>query len=110
LFSLEKMPDAVIRYDYISASYVGLLFEVGQKEKAIEMATLMGQRADENAAYYFSQREFSNNDLAENIMILEALYLALYEYGESDLGKKLEDAYTKYLEQYRNRGVNSAAN
>jgi hypothetical protein len=110
LFSLEKMPDAVIRYDYISASYVGLLFEVGQKEKAIEMATLMGQRADENAAYYFSQREFSNNDLAENIMILEALYLALYEYGESDLGKKLEDAYNKYLEQYRNRGVNSAAN
>lgn len=108
LFSLEKMPDAVIRYDYISASYVGLLFEVGEKEKAIEMATLMGQRADENASYFFTERDFNNNDLAENILILEALYQALYEYGESDLGKKLEDAYNKYLDMYRNRGVNSA--
>lgn len=108
LFSLDKMPDAAIRYDYISASYVSALFEVGEKEKAIEMATIMGQRADENAAYFFAEREVSNNDLAENILILEALYQALYEYGEMDLGKKFEDAYTKYLDMYRNRGANPA--
>lgn len=102
LFSLEKMPDSPIRYDYISASYVSLLFEVGEKEKAIEIATTMGQRSDELSAYYIGKRDFGR-DLQENLLILGELQSTLYRYGESDLAKKYEEAYDKYLGMFRNR-------
>ena len=106
-FSLAKMPDNPIRYDYISASYVAPLFEVGEKEKAIEIATTMGQRADELAAYYMGQGNFGR-DLQENIIILGELQGTLYQYGEADLAKKFEEAYEKYARAFQTRSINPA--
>jgi hypothetical protein len=107
LFSLEKMPDNVINYDYISASYVSLLLEVGEKEKAVEIATIMGQRADELSAHYIKKRDFGR-DLQTNVIILGELQNALYRYGEADLAKKFEDAYDKYATIFKTRTVNPA--
>jgi hypothetical protein len=95
LFSLEKMPDGPILYDYTTAQTVGLLFEVGEKEKAIEIAKLMGQRADEMAEYLIRKRDMGR-ELQINIVILGELQRSLYKYGEADLAKKMEDAYEKY--------------
>ncbi|MBL7858090.1 MAG: DUF2723 domain-containing protein [Cyclobacteriaceae bacterium] len=106
-FSLAKMPDNPIRYDYISASYVAPLFEVGEKEKAIEIATTMGQRADELAAYYMSKGNFGRS-LQENIIILGELQETLYRYGEADLAKKFEEAYEKYARAFQTRSINPA--
>ncbi|HTJ47967.1 MAG TPA: DUF2723 domain-containing protein [Cyclobacteriaceae bacterium] len=95
LFSLEKMPDGPIRYDYTTAQTVGLLFEVGEKEKAIEISKLMGQRADEMAEYLIRKGDMGR-ELQINIVILGELQRSLYKYGEADLAKKMEDAYEKY--------------
>lgn len=95
LFSLEKMPDNPIRYDYTTAQAVGLLFEVGEKEKAIEIAKVMGQRADEMAEYLIRTRD-TGRELQINVIILGELQRVLYKYGEADLAKKLEAAYEKY--------------
>ena len=42
LFSLEKMPDKGIAFDHTAVEMVDLLFKVGEKEKAMEIATLLG--------------------------------------------------------------------
>jgi hypothetical protein len=89
------MPDDPIRFDYTTAQTVALLFEVGEKEEAIKIATLMGQRADEMAEYLIRKNDIGR-ELQVSIVILGELQRVLYQYGEADLAKKLEDSYTKY--------------
>jgi hypothetical protein len=97
LFSLKAMPDAGVEYDYSNAQTVSLLFEVGEKEKAIEMAKTMWPRADALAQYYMDERDYGR-ELQINIVILGELQRALYRYGEMDLGKQVEESYNKYKE------------
>lgn len=95
LYNFEKMPDQGVRYDFTNALAVELLFEVGEKEKAIEVATVIGNRYDEIIAYLLDKREYSS-EVYTGISVLGELQRVLYKYGESDLAKKYEDAYQKY--------------
>ena len=97
LFSLEKMPDKAIPYDLNSTSTVDLLFKVGEKEKAVSMATLVGNRSAEMATYLIDKGEGLNTELRKNLYILGNLYQTLYENGETELGKKFEETYEKIM-------------
>src|SRR5260221_86168 len=97
LFSLEKMPDKGVRYDHTAVTMVDLLFKVGEKEKAVEISGVVGNRSDEMATYLIGKGD-SGMELRRNIYILGNLYQILYKNGENDLGKKLEDAYNKHIE------------
>ena len=107
LYSLAKMPDKAIPYDYTTARGIELLFEVGEKDKAVEISTIMGQRAEELAAYYLEKREYGR-ELQTNIVILGELQRVLYQYGEAELAKKMEDAYEKYGAAFQTRGVDTS--
>lgn len=98
MFSLTKMPDKVIPYDQSTPETVDLLFQAGQKEKAIEVATVTGDRAIEMASFLINENAGITLELRRNIFVLSALQRTLYENGESDLGKKYEDAYNRMLE------------
>ncbi|HEY3402691.1 MAG TPA: DUF2723 domain-containing protein [Ohtaekwangia sp.] len=95
MHSLTSMPDGSIRYDYTTSQTIALLFEVGEKEKAIEIANKMWTRADQLADYYIREKDFSR-ELQVNIIILGELQRTLYRYGEEELAKQIEDAYTKH--------------
>jgi hypothetical protein len=95
LYSLAKMPDASIPYDYTNAQTVDLLFEIGEKEKALEIANTMSTRADDLATYYIKNRTYGR-ELQLNVVILGELQRVLYKYGEADLAKKIEDLYEKH--------------
>lgn len=95
LFSLAKMPDTSIPYDYTTSQTVALLFEVGEKEKAVEIAEIMSTRAKEQADYYISKYDYGR-ELQINVVILGELQRVLYMYGEEELAKKVEDAYSVY--------------
>jgi hypothetical protein len=97
LFSLEKMPDKGVPYDYTASETVNLLFKVGEKAKAIEIAKVVGDRSIEMATYLIATESGFSSDLRNNIVTLNILQRALYENGENELGKKYEDAYTKML-------------
>ncbi len=97
LFSLEKMPDKVVAMDQTGPSMVGLLFRVGEKEKAIALATTAGNRANDVASYIIQHGGGLSRDLRLNLFVLGELYQILYENGESDLGKKFEEMYEKHL-------------
>jgi hypothetical protein len=97
LFSLAKMPDVAVPYDYTTTETVNLLFKVGEKAKAIEIAKTVGERAIEIATYLAGAGNSLTNELRNNIVMLNILQRTLYENGENELAKKYEDAYTKLL-------------
>lgn len=95
LFNLEKMPDHGVRYDYTNALAIELLFEVGEKAKAIEVASVLGRRSDQIAEYYISQNDY-NDKLQESITVLNIIQRTLYKYGEEKLAKELEEKFEKH--------------
>lgn len=102
LYSLNMMPNSTIPYDVSNARNVRSLFEVGEKEKAIEVATVLGNRMIDMAEYNISKRNFGN-DTYNAIVVLSELQSVLYKYGEPELAKKFEDAYQ------RNAGIFQSA-
>lgn len=98
MLSLEKMPDTGVPYDFVNALMVELLLEVGEKEKGIEIATVVGGRYEEMANYMLNQGTI-NQDLTRYIAVLGELQRVLYKYGESDLAKRFEDAYQRYASE-----------
>ncbi|MBX2967391.1 MAG: DUF2723 domain-containing protein [Cyclobacteriaceae bacterium] len=98
MLSLERMPDKGVPYDFINALMVELLLEVGEKEKGIEIATVLGNRYEEMANYMIREGTI-NRDLYNYIAVLGELQRALYKYGESDLAKRFEDAYQRFANE-----------
>jgi hypothetical protein len=95
LANLSKMPDQGIPFDYSNAQTVALLFEAGEKQKAIEVAELMWPRADEMAEYFISKNDYGR-ELQVNIVVLGELQRALFKHGETELAKKVEEAYNRH--------------
>lgn len=104
LFSLAKMPDKGVRYDFTNARMVELLLEVGEKDKALEIVNTLSPRLDELCTYYLDKRMYGR-ELQISLIMLGELQRVLYAYGESDLAKKIEDAYNKHAEVFQNRGA-----
>lgn len=101
LFSIEKMPDEAIPYDFTAVSTIQLLFRVGETEKAVEMARTVGRRADEMVGYMLKQGSPLTLDLQRNLYILSNLQLILYENGQTELAKQIEDSYLKYASNFQ---------
>jgi hypothetical protein len=97
IFSLEKMPDVAIPYDHTTVTTVDLLFRVGEKDKAIEIGKLIGDRANEMIEYLIRSGSGMTLDLQRNLYVLGNLQRTLYENGETELGKIYEDAYMKHM-------------
>ena len=105
MFSLEKMPDKAVEYDMNSVTTVDLLFKVGEKEKALEIANIIGDRAVEMANYRMSRSEIGEIDMRRSLYIISQLYQTLYENGEADAAKKFEEAYSKFEQAFRGSGA-----
>jgi len=109
LFSLDRMPDHGVPFDYTNTQTVGLLFAVGEKEKALEMTNILSTRSDELATYYLSKREYGR-ELQIPIVILGELQRILFENGETELAEKLEGMYSKYATAFQNRNQVNRSN
>lgn len=94
LFCFNKMPNSTVQFDHINARLVDALFEVGEKEKALEVANQMWPKAEEMALYLADLRDYSR-DFQISYAILNELQRVLYKYGEADLAKKVEDSYER---------------
>ncbi len=102
LMSLDKMPDRGVRFDFTNALMVELLLEVGEKEKAIEVSTIVGSRVDEMAAWQLD-KGIIDRDLYNNVAVLGELQRVLYKYGIEDLATRFEEAYDRYAVQLPGR-------
>ncbi|MBL6446862.1 DUF2723 domain-containing protein [Fulvivirga sp. 29W222] len=97
MFSLEKMPDAAVPYDYTAARTIDLLFDLGEDEKAIEIAQTLGNRAVEMVEYLAREHKDLGFELQRNLIVLAELQRTLYENGNEDLAKKYEEAYQRIV-------------
>lgn len=95
MFNLTKIPDIAVPYDYTSARSVQLLLEVGEKEKAIEIATVMSKRADEMLTYLIEKNDLGQ-DLQINLAIIGELQRVMLTYQELELAGQLETIYEKH--------------
>ena len=91
------MPDTVIPYDPSSPDTVNLLFKAGQKQKAVEVATVVANRANEVASYLLSEGDGASFELRKNIYLLGAMQQSLYANGQNELASNFEDAYAKLI-------------
>ncbi|MBX7127002.1 MAG: DUF2723 domain-containing protein, partial [Cyclobacteriaceae bacterium] len=103
MFSLERMPDKAVPYDFTaigmqdSRGMVELLFLTGEKDKAVEMARTVGDRAIQMVNYLRDKGQMGTIDFQRNLYILESLQYTLFTYGEEELAKK----YDAFVEPYR---------
>ncbi|MFM9840522.1 MAG: protein O-mannosyl-transferase family [Cyclobacteriaceae bacterium] len=104
LFSLAKMPDKAIKYDHTTPETIDLLFQVGEKDKATEVAKTLGDRAEEMATFLIDENQGFSTDLRKNIFVLSALQRTLYENGQDELAKKYEDAYNRLVASLQIKG------
>jgi MFS family permease len=103
-YSLAKMPDEAIPFDFTNAQTVDMLFLVGEKEKALQIANIMSERSDELATYYIKKRSYGR-DLQMSVAILGELQRVLYKYGEADMAKKVEDNWEKHFSVLQTGGA-----
>ncbi len=97
--SLALMPDVAIPYDYVTAQSIQLLFEVGEDEKAKEVAQIIGDRADAMLSYMQEEGGNYGYERQKQMIILNEISRALTSAGQSELGKKYEDTLLKYYNQ-----------
>ncbi|HMJ71697.1 MAG TPA: DUF2723 domain-containing protein [Cyclobacteriaceae bacterium] len=96
-FSLDKMPDKAVPYDLTMTTTVELLFRLGEKEKALEIANTIATRADEMVAYIIRKEMGVNLELRKNMFIIGDLQRIMLENGETELSQKYEDMYQKHI-------------
>ena len=106
-FNLEKMADKAVPYDLTTVSVIEQLFKIGEKQKAVELANVMGPRAEEMAYYQIRKYAGISLEIRRDLYVLGELQRILYENGETELAKKYEAAYRKILEDLQvTDGVN----
>jgi hypothetical protein len=96
-FSLEKMPDKAVPYDLTMTTTVQLLFRLGEKEKALEIANTIGTRADEMLSYLIRKNVGITIELRKNMFIIADLQRVMLENGETELARKYEEMYQKHM-------------
>src|SRR5690606_19541742 len=104
LFSLSKMPDETVPYDPSAPDTVNLLFRVGQKEKAVNMAETIGERSAEVASYLIAEGGALTFELRKNLFMLGSIQQTLFENGEIDLGRRYEEHYARLIEMLQHQG------
>lgn len=97
LFSLEKMPDEAVRYDYTATRTISLLYQLEENEKATEIAKVLGERSIEMADYMIRNNFEIGYELQKSLVILSELSRTLMRNGEEELAKKYSDAYDQFV-------------
>jgi len=93
LKSLEVMPDEAIPFDYTNSQTVGILFELGEVEKAIEIAETISRRSDEFLTYLEKYNRSFGDEKQKNIVILNELAMTMRKYGEAELAEKYSELF-----------------
>ena len=101
-FSLEKMPDESVSYDYTTPRTVNLLFAVGENELATEIGQVVGDRAIEMINYLVRERAPINYEFQSNLVILGELQRTMLLNGQEELAQKYQEAYQTAVGTYQN--------
>jgi hypothetical protein len=91
--SLTAMPDKSLFFDDANVETVSLLVRLGEDEKAIEIAQIMGDRAIDMLAYMEEKEMPIDNEFQRNMVILRQLSASMEKVNQMDLAKRLNDSF-----------------
>ena len=94
--SLEAIPDISIQYDYTSSQMVKLLYRLGEKDKAREIAEVIGERANESLTYFTEYNLNVGNETQKNLLILNDLVNTMKAENENELAQKFEEYFINH--------------
>ena len=95
---MEWMPDVAIPYDRTSSQTVGLLFQAGEKEKAVEMATVIKGRCASWLDYLRENQNYMAYDPKDYLDTLYELLVFCKREKVNDLATEIESLLN---EQYQ---------
>ncbi len=90
--NLDKMPDSAVPYDATHLDTIRLLFVVGERARAIDIAETMKARSHELAKFYMDEGRYGY-DLNLNMAILGEISRLYYINNESERAKEAEALY-----------------
>ncbi len=94
---LTVMPDKSIPYDQITANYIRPLFQLGENKKAMDIATIMATRADENLNFAKENGVSNQRDNNIDLYILQTIVGSLRESGQEEAAKKFDAMFQKHI-------------
>jgi hypothetical protein len=97
LTSLERMPDKAVPYDYETAQTINLLFNVGENERAMEIANLLGTRADEMLTYLIAENKNFGFEREKNLSAMQQIIQALRNAGRNEEAVAFQE---KFMQHY----------
>ena len=96
--SLSVIPDDTIPYDVTTARTVGLLLELGDKDRATKIATTLMDRADEELTYYLdNQMPVAAMPIQENLFIMNHLTRAFRSNKVETAAARFEKTFMKFI-------------
>ena len=99
-FPLETIPAGFTGNDYVVMQIVETYFFLGQKEKALALATRMGDLLMETASFYAGFLSLGRPELEASSRAIFYLEDVLEEYGEKELAENLNDRLTEVYKQF----------
>ncbi|MFY0689401.1 MAG: DUF2723 domain-containing protein [Cyclobacteriaceae bacterium] len=96
--NLELIPDIAVPYDVFSVQQIGLLLAADEKEKALEMAEIIGQRSKEWLEYATTSLAFSPGDqeFQQRMISLQELARVFRASNERELAAEYEAMFNQY--------------
>ena len=95
--AMTVMPDDTIPFDQFSAGFVGMLFDVGEKKKALDSARIMALRADENLAWIKENGGVRNRDVNVDLYILRTIVQECRRAKQENEARNYEAIFNKHL-------------
>lgn len=95
--ALTVIPDQSIPYDQISSGYVRLLIEVGELQKAQQVADVIARRADQVLTYIKQRGGPSGNDANIELYNLQTIVNAFRETKNEAQASKYDALFQKHL-------------
>jgi hypothetical protein len=89
-YNLKVMPDEAIPYDYTTAQTVSLLYQVGETEKARNLAVIISKQADEMLGYYLDNGYSPGNEIQKNLIVMNEMVRVLKLNKEDSLAANVE--------------------
>lgn len=95
--ALTVMPDDSIPYDQISATYIGMLFDLGENKKALDTARTMALRANENLEFARKNEVSRSRDINADLYILQTIVQECKQAKQDTAAKEYEAIFKKHL-------------
>ncbi len=96
---VEVIPDKAIPYDHANVQTASLLFEVGEDEKAVDIAEKLGNTSIQYLAYYQEYGNAPQTEVQKHMTVLSLLSRMLKNNNQEELSARLEASFMNYYDQ-----------